>query len=603
MGVKEYEVKMVVGRLEGCEVADGEASEEVGEEGFFVEFKWRGDGDSVIEGSGKRGRGERVVKSTRKARLDENGVVLWDEEFRNKCLVPDYSDGGAVEESQIEFKVFRNDMPGYVQGRRPGAKRMLRIGTSFVNLSHWVSTEEGNEVPLSLPLIYKENTCGTNLLLCISLTFFKLGIPQQLMTSAHNPSLSTSSPPKLKDAASSCNERSETKSGEKKIVVYTRRGHRHARLQKGGIDGGEFAREKVSPLSVHQNHCSSDDARSALEPSISESLKGIVPFSLKRKHSVQGPRYKSDHSLKVINIEDSEGFKESSGQLHSFSEPLQQTWQQIEVISRDALMKLQTQVLFASIDQRSEQAGGSSACSALVIVIADWLHANKKSLPDQCEYDDLIKEGSHEWRELQKNGSLMQVYVDGHFDIKTVLHIRPIEVDDAKTTIGFFRPEGLPDEVLAFLPGTTSFDDLWQEISEARGEVSGYDSIIYIVGWNDHFFLLRIDHEAYYIIDTLGERLFEGCDQGYILKFDGHTKIYKNYPQDSEGISSDGDVAEILFSGSECCKHYIKSFLAALPLKEAIENNQKNMLTLDRLYGKLQIEFSYTKPDMARNCQ
>uniref|UniRef100_A0A7N0T9J9 Uncharacterized protein n=1 Tax=Kalanchoe fedtschenkoi TaxID=63787 RepID=A0A7N0T9J9_KALFE len=86
----------------------------------------------------------------------------------------------------------------------------------------------------------------------------------------------------------------------------------------------------------------------------------------------------------------------------------------------------QTQVLFASIDQRSEQARGLSACLALVIVIADWLHAIKGSLPDQCEFDDLIKEGSHEWRELQKNGSLMQVYVDDHFDFKTVF--RSIEV-------------------------------------------------------------------------------------------------------------------------------------------------------------------------------
>lgn len=279
-------------------------------------------------------------------------------------------------------------------------------------------------------------------------------------------------------------------------------------------------------------------------------------------------------------------------------------WEKINVVSRDAHMKLSAQVLFASIDQRSEQAGGSSACSALVVVIANWLHANKGYLPNQYQFDTLIKEGSLEWRELQKNGGLMELYADAHFDIKTVLHLRPIFIDFAKTTIGFFQPEGLPDEVLAFLPGTTSFDDLWKEISEARLKISDNDSLIYIVGWNDHFFLLKVDYNAYYIIDTLGERLFEGCDRGYILKFNKDTKIHTNHPQDAEeDINKDKPEPEpeILFTGHDCCKHYLKNFLAALPLKDAIENNKKGILALDRLYGKLQVEFSYTKP-VAEKC-
>jgi len=38
--------------------------------------------------------------------------------------------------------------------------------------------------------------------------------------------------------------------------------------------------------------------------------------------------------------------------------------------------------------------------------------------------------------------------------------------------------------------------------------------------------LVKIEKEAYYIIDTLGERLFEGCKQAYILKFDKDTEMY-----------------------------------------------------------------------------
>ncbi|PWA90571.1 hypothetical protein CTI12_AA099690 [Artemisia annua] len=39
-------------------------------------------------------------------------------------------------------------------------------------------------------------------------------------------------------------------------------------------------------------------------------------------------------------------------------------WEQRDIINHDGNMKLQTQVFFASIDQRSEQAG-ESACTAL----------------------------------------------------------------------------------------------------------------------------------------------------------------------------------------------------------------------------------------------
>jgi hypothetical protein len=53
------------------------------------------------------------------------------------------------------------------------------------------------------------------------------------------------------------------------------------------------------------------------------------------------------------------------------------------VISRDGHVKLQAQVFFASIDQRSERAAGDSACTALVAVIAKWLQSNQYEVPIQ----------------------------------------------------------------------------------------------------------------------------------------------------------------------------------------------------------------------------
>lgn len=63
-------------------------------------------------------------------------------------------------------------------------------------------------------------------------------------------------------------------------------------------------------------------------------------------------------------------------------------------------MKLQTQVFFASIDQRSERAAGESACTSLVAVIADWFQNNQNLMPIKSQFDALIREGSLEWRNL-----------------------------------------------------------------------------------------------------------------------------------------------------------------------------------------------------------
>lgn len=42
-----------------------------------------------------------------------------------------------------------------------------------------------------------------------------------------------------------------------------------------------------------------------------------------------------------------------------------------------------------------------------------------------------------------------------------------------------------------------------------------------------NFFVLKVEKEAYYIIDTLGERLFEGCNHAYVLKFYKETTVYQ----------------------------------------------------------------------------
>ncbi|XP_055801516.1 uncharacterized protein LOC129870696 [Solanum dulcamara] len=306
-------------------------------------------------------------------------------------------------------------------------------------------------------------------------------------------------------------------------------------------------------------------------------------------------------------------------------------WEQKEIISRDGQMKLQTQIFFASIDQRSERAAGESACTALVAVIADWFHCNPEDMPIKSQLDCLIREGSLQWRDLCEKETYMERFPNKHFDLETVLEakVRPLSVVSEKSFIGFFHPEGIEEEEgFDFLHGAMSFDNIWDEISKSAQETPCHGNcFVYIVSWNDHFFILKVENGAYYIIDTLGERLFEGCNQAYILKFDKDTTIMQVSSEsqqsddkpsidrkekanvkeaDDEGkivVSTNGSdrmqedmVPEnnIIYRGKEACKEYIKSFLAAIPIRELQVDVKKGLMASTPLHQRLQIEFHYT---------
>ncbi|KAM1184595.1 hypothetical protein TB2_013686 [Malus domestica] len=313
------------------------------------------------------------------------------------------------------------------------------------------------------------------------------------------------------------------------------------------------------------------------------------------------------------------------------------SWEHKEVTNRDGHMNLHTQIFSASIDQRSERAAGESACTALVAVIADWFQNNQELMPIKSQFDSLIREGSLEWRNLCENETYRERFPDKHFDLETVLQakIRPLSVVPGKSFIGFFHPEVVDEGQFDFLHGAMSFDNIWDEISRAGSEcASNGEPQIYIVSWNDHFFILKVEAEAYYIIDTLGERLYEGCNQAYILKFDSNTTIYKmkNIAQSSDdkpktsdqqivaaeaGESRNQQVSakedestaeaeitkpeelkeeeEVVCQGKESCKEYIKSFLAAIPIRELQADLKKGLVSSTPLHHRLQIEFHYTQ--------
>lgn len=292
------------------------------------------------------------------------------------------------------------------------------------------------------------------------------------------------------------------------------------------------------------------------------------------------------------------------------------TWEKQKLVSRDGKLELETQIFLASIDQRSEKASGEGACTVLAVTIADWLHQNPEILPLRCQFDKLVREGSSEWRNLCESEVHMNKFLDQHFDLETVLQaqVRPLTVIPEKSYVGFFELENMPNQ-LEFLKGAMSFDSIWDELGNEQKMENEEEEGIYIISWNDHFFVLKVEKNVIYMIDTLGERLFEGCNRAFILKFNTESRVFKaprgkmEKKVESKAITEDDSIntgeeeddetshqPELVCQGKSTCKEFIKGFLAALPLKELQADIEKKIIGEAPLHHLLQIEFHCTAP-------
>lgn len=258
-------------------------------------------------------------------------------------------------------------------------------------------------------------------------------------------------------------------------------------------------------------------------------------------------------------------------------------WVMKDLVSRDGKSKLKSEVYLASIDQRSEQAAGEAACAAVAVVVAHWFHANPKLInPSGTAFDSLITQGSSLWQSLCDKESYLRLFPNRHFDLETIVsaNLRPVRVCTDKSFTGLFSPERF-----ASLDGLMSFDQIWDEVEkEVALASSNGETRVYIVSWNDHFFVVKADLDGFCVIDSLGERLFEGCKQAYILKFDDSSLMYEK-EESSE---------KLVCEGKKCCREYIKSFLAAIPVAELAAKEEKgNVVDVSLLHERLQIDLHH----------
>ena len=220
--------------------------------------------------------------------------------------------------------------------------------------------------------------------------------------------------------------------------------------------------------------------------------------------------------------------------LREGSLPCAGEWLHLELALPDsdpAAAPLAADVFFASIDQRSAEAGGAGACACTAVALAAWLETHPADLPvgrGGGELDDLIRDGSATWRELRSNSATAAQFPDGHFDLETALSQAPsrLHAVPGASFVAFMAP---PIEALAKLEAGASealqgllkgAQSLEAALRSAHGEARPGRPATAVVSLMDHHSCVRLCASGECVlVDTLGERLYEANTKAFLMRF------------------------------------------------------------------------------------
>ncbi|KAK8535230.1 hypothetical protein V6N13_081368 [Hibiscus sabdariffa] len=542
--VKPLKLEGITGRNQEAEQAEAEAEEEEEENRIVVvEMVWKGPkpglGSFYISSSSRHKRNRSSERN-----LGNGKPIEWDDdEFDNLC----------------DFSVVSNgswDVLFYVlHGKNREEKSKLAVaGKVSFDLAKLVSDMECSAIERKLPITLNVDGLVIEAALFILVSFAEVRGPTDTTGAAQNSAES------IKEDVFFKMVKSLTRQKEKKDSFQ--------RDQSNSGDSDESPAFDSDGL--HGNDSTTTSESNSGELSLGPELDSFRCLEPTQNNMVKLFSWKKRRL----------SFRSSKKKTEPPSVFDENCWEVKQLVSRNGKARLKARVFFASFDQRSERAAGESACTALVAVIAHRLNSNRASMPTRLEFDSLITEGSSQWRKLCSNIAYTNAFPDKHFDLETILkaNLKPVAVLQDESFTGFFSPEKFE-----CLKGAMSFDEIWKEISNDLEQPR-----VYIISWNDHFFVLKAESKAYYIIDTLGERLFEGCKQAYMMKFDDSSLMYGKKVGESE---EDG---MLICSGKECCREYIKRFLAAITVEELEEEEKKGKVSTFSPHRRLQIDFHYT---------
>ncbi|XAR70974.1 hypothetical protein NMG60_11028033 [Bertholletia excelsa] len=594
---KRFEVKVNKMEVEGF--VDGDEDGDTIEKVMVIEVRWKGGQKAglvpLIQRPPSRKRPKHISKE---AIVKKGEPVKWDDEFDHICSFPVVSKDGGFGLWDASFKL------------RYGAKADARaklavVGHVSVNLGE-LASEMKPKIETKLPV-----TREATLSMCLSFVEVRNSldspVPIQNLTESKNVGTATDGSAERRQVSKSQGELRLNHSDDSVALDSSRRPEtdlsamRRIASTSSVTEAGSApspepvadSGKKAGLFSWKRRRLSLKPGKTKVEPLIKKTADvGDDDGDVSKINMGTKPNCASVESIysnSLTKLEDSGASCDPEGSSTTCQ------WEEKELLSRDGGAKLKANVFLASFDQCSDKAAGESACTTLVVVIAHWLLSNQQQMPTRSEFDRLIMDGSSEWRKLCDNQDLISHFPNKHFDLETVVEagIRPISILREKSFIGFFSADKFES-----LKEAMSFDQIWDKINGDNRPS------IYIVSWNDHFFILKVDANAYYIIDTLGERLFEGCNQAFILRFDKSSQMQGNVEKEKDGSGelSAGDEhskckeasEEEICRGKECCREFIKRFLAAIPLGELESEEQKGPVSYFDLHQRLQIEFNFS---------
>ena len=286
------------------------------------------------------------------------------------------------------------------------------------------------------------------------------------------------------------------------------------------------------------------------------------------------------------------------GELLGTGDLMDDGWYSKRVTSRgEASVSVSTAVdaFYAGLDQRSSGVGGEAACAPLAVMISRWLLRQGRLPTGPGEFDGIVKAGSQQWQKMCSKPANRSRFSDLHFDLETTLAAQRqkarVAVDAGSSYVGFFRPSQTPCEALDdMLQGTKPLQSIWREIADTTKGTATF-----IVGWNDHWFVIHVEEDGHcYLIDTLGEKLAEGCDCAFALRFP------PTAPAD-DGVSSSGiDLPLHVMESVEACQQYLEAFYISATLKQLEKDLAKSQaqhgdcfvdVSIERVFRQLQIDF------------
>ncbi|KAL9275918.1 hypothetical protein AKJ16_DCAP20619 [Drosera capensis] len=536
-----------------------------------VEVKWRGASklgfpvpsfNRKSSSSQKREvSGEKLIR-----KKNQEEVIEWEEEFENLCSFSskeDDEEGGSFLPWLVSF--------GILFGEKERSKgKLTRIGKGFLNLGELDSKEE-SVIEATVAISIQVDGVPKKAILSVAVSFTEV---RDTIKSRSN------SMSELLDLVPYIGKKAKGKEQEEEEEVMVR----YSSSSSYESASSDFENDYV--IVTNGQDMETNSVRELQSSVGSETQLAILKKAGFWKWKRRSITKTQEHSIQKSSsnmMDGSPDFSKISAQVGGAINEQDTScstgsWETKELVSRDGKAILTSEVFFASYDQRSEKAAGASACTSIVTVMAHWLRSNQDILPTRAEFDSLIVEGSSEWRKLLEVEANRNMFPDGHFDLETVLQaqLRPLSVSQEQSFIGFFSPDKFE-----YLKEAQSFDNIWDEIKDNADD---FESNVYIVSWNDHFFVLKVEADAYYIIDSLGERLHEGCNQAYILRFDESSLMCANEEDEGE---------EIICAGKECCREYIKRFLAAVHVAELQESEENRTVSIHSLFRRLQIEFHF----------